>query len=356
MSEAEAREKTERLLKVGRAARARIMGGLVLAVPVLLLKLHWIYIVFLSLYILQSVINLLFIRKGMGLYIASYLRTGLDLVLVTWAVHFAGAHSSIVIIAYPLICVLCTVSNTLRMGVTMSVLGSGLYLSLLLMEYRGVLPHPPLLAGMPYDASSVPMLLSSWIIMSLSMFGGTFAAGGIMRQLREKDEELEKAHGELKKLFREREVERVRLSEELKEAREIQERLFPRLDRPIKGLEIDGACMISQEVGGDYYDVSADRQGRVAVWIGDVSGKGAGAALVMTMIKSACNLSVPSLGSPRDLLVMLNAHLRALAPTRSMTFFFMTADIPGRRLIFSNAGHPTPYLSPRLDSVRLPCA
>ena len=74
-------------------------------------------------------------------------------------------------------------------------------------------------------------------------------------------------------------AQRERLNRELEIAREVQEDLFPQRLPPVQGLDFCGHCRPAREVGGDYYDFLELPEGRLGIAIGDVSGKGVGAAL-----------------------------------------------------------------------------
>jgi sigma-B regulation protein RsbU (phosphoserine phosphatase) len=80
---------------------------------------------------------------------------------------------------------------------------------------------------------------------------------------------------------------RERLHREVEIAREVQERLFPQRLPLIEGLDYSGACRPAQGVGGDYYDFLALPGGRLGVAIGDVSGKGISAALLMASLEAS---------------------------------------------------------------------
>ena len=86
-------------------------------------------------------------------------------------------------------------------------------------------------------------------------------------------------------------AQRERLNRELEIAREVQERLFPQRLPPVPGLDYCGCCRPAREVGGDYYDFLELPEGRLGIAIGDVSGKGIGAALMMASLESftACS-------------------------------------------------------------------
>src|SRR5579872_4706778 len=82
-------------------------------------------------------------------------------------------------------------------------------------------------------------------------------------------------------------AQRERLNRELEIAREVQEHLFPQRLPPSPGLQYCGQCRPAREVGGDYYDFLALPDGRLGIAIGDVSGKGVGAALMMASLEAS---------------------------------------------------------------------
>ena len=140
-----------------------------------------------------------------------------------------------------------------------------------------------------------------------------------------------------------RERERQRLEQELSIAREIQQGLVPQGLKDYPNLSITGLYRPCDEVGGDYFDVFQLPDGRIALLIADVAGKGLGAALVTTMLQGA--FSGMTLGV--DLVKVFN-HLNQFlchraAAGRCATIFFGLLD-PGGDLEFVRAGHPTPLL------------
>src|SRR5215471_21478946 len=82
-------------------------------------------------------------------------------------------------------------------------------------------------------------------------------------------------------------AQRERLNRELEIAREVQEHLFPQRLPFVPGLDYCGCCRPAREVGGDYYDFLELTQGRLGIAIGDVSGKGVGAALMMASLEAS---------------------------------------------------------------------
>ncbi len=82
-------------------------------------------------------------------------------------------------------------------------------------------------------------------------------------------------------------AQRERAVREMEIAREVQERLFPQEMPELQGATIAGACRPAMGVGGDYYDVFALADGRLGIAIGDVSGKGISAALLMASLRAS---------------------------------------------------------------------
>jgi sigma-B regulation protein RsbU (phosphoserine phosphatase) len=141
----------------------------------------------------------------------------------------------------------------------------------------------------------------------------------------------------------EHERERQRLEQELSIAREIQQALVPQGLRDYPHFSITGTYRPCDEVGGDYFDVFSLSDGRVALLIADVAGKGLGAALLTTMLQGA--LSGMTLGvDPVKVFNHLNRFLCDRAAVgRCATMFFGVLD-PDGTLEFLRAGHPSPLL------------
>ncbi len=114
----------------------------------------------------------------------------------------------------------------------------------------------------------------------------------------------------------------------------------------LAGATIAGHCRPAQGVGGDYYDVFDLPDGRTGIAIGDVSGKGISAALLMASLRAS--LRGVTLDSPRDFANLMDKVNRlvfeASASNRYATFFFAAFDPATRRLDCVNAGHNPPIL------------
>ncbi len=145
-------------------------------------------------------------------------------------------------------------------------------------------------------------------------------------------------------------AQRERIDREIEVAREVQERLFPQEFPSIDGVSLAGHCRPAQGVGGDYYDLFLLGDGRMGFAIGDVSGKGISAALLMASLRAS--LRGMALDAPRDLASMMEKVNRlvyeASASNRYATFFFATLNTATRELVYVNAGHNAPFLVRRV--------
>jgi serine phosphatase RsbU (regulator of sigma subunit) len=144
---------------------------------------------------------------------------------------------------------------------------------------------------------------------------------------------------------REAEHERARLENELALARRIQARLLPEAPPVVHGLEIAGASESAREVGGDYFDHIDLGRGRVALVIADVSGKGVGAALLMSAFRASLVSHDLSHTDPAHLAVRLNGFLHhSVDPGKFVTAFVGFLDAASGALHYVNAGHNPPVL------------
>jgi sigma-B regulation protein RsbU (phosphoserine phosphatase) len=141
-------------------------------------------------------------------------------------------------------------------------------------------------------------------------------------------------------------AERERSSRELEIAREVQERLFPQNFPPVPGLDCAGCCRPARGVGGDYYDFLKLDDGRLGVAVGDVSGKGIAAALLMASLQAS--LRGQTLAGLHDLSALMQNVNRlvydASTSNRYATFFYGEYNSVTRRLDFVNAGHNPPVI------------
>jgi sigma-B regulation protein RsbU (phosphoserine phosphatase) len=175
--------------------------------------------------------------------------------------------------------------------------------------------------------------------------------------------------------------EKQRLENELAIAQEVQDQLFPRQTAGLESLEVHGFCRPARTVSGDYYDFLSASSHKLILAVGDISGKGISAALLMATIHSAVRAySVENLPqmrepvavgavagsgrimatwpegievSPGALLGLLNHQLfESTPPEKYATLFVGIYDGRSRTLTYSNGGHLPPILIGKDGTVR----
>ncbi len=140
----------------------------------------------------------------------------------------------------------------------------------------------------------------------------------------------------------------AQLGRDLEAAREIQTRLLPPVPSQLAGLEAAAALRPASVVGGDFYDL-VPMGDRLGVALGDVSGKGIPAALLMVMVRTLLREVARSLVEPGEVLGWLNASLcRDMPPNMSVSLVLAVLDPahPGH-ITLANAGHPAPLVMRR---------
>ena len=140
-------------------------------------------------------------------------------------------------------------------------------------------------------------------------------------------------------------VQRERMSRELEIAREVQEHLFPQRLPSVPGLDYCGRCRPAREVGGDYYDFLELPKGRLGIAIGDVSGKGIGAALMMANLEASLRGQASVGNDLAELIKRVNDLVYGASPANSYaTLFYGEYDPSSRHLSYVNAGHNPPVV------------
>ncbi|PJA76097.1 hypothetical protein CO151_03985 [bacterium CG_4_9_14_3_um_filter_65_15] len=136
-----------------------------------------------------------------------------------------------------------------------------------------------------------------------------------------------------------------RLKQELSMARSIQERLLPGVYPTIEGFEVVGTSIPSREIGGDYYDFMAQGEDLIGIAIGDVSGKGMPAALLMSNLQASLHGQVLHPGSVSSVVTSVNDLLvRSTDPHMFATFFYGLLDTGTGHFTCTNAGHNPPLV------------
>jgi sigma-B regulation protein RsbU (phosphoserine phosphatase) len=137
----------------------------------------------------------------------------------------------------------------------------------------------------------------------------------------------------------------LRMQEELRLAYEIQTNLLPKEAPLLPGYDIAGRSLPAKEVGGDYFDFLAVEENRLAFCLGDVSGKGLPAALLMANLQAAVRSQVVAETSLASCVQRANSLLfHNTSAEKFATLFFGFLDASGHVLHYCNAGHNHPFL------------
>jgi serine phosphatase RsbU (regulator of sigma subunit) len=140
-------------------------------------------------------------------------------------------------------------------------------------------------------------------------------------------------------------VEKQRIEQGLEVARDIQRSLLPRGGMSIAGMEIHGVSVACEETSGDYFDYIKRPSGRLGLVVGDVSGHGIGAALLMSTARALLRSLTATDASPADIITRVNAFLSEDVETgRFMTLFYGELDLERRELHYVRAGHNEPMI------------
>jgi serine phosphatase RsbU (regulator of sigma subunit)/pSer/pThr/pTyr-binding forkhead associated (FHA) protein len=143
----------------------------------------------------------------------------------------------------------------------------------------------------------------------------------------------------------ENQMERQRLENELQLASEIQQRFQPTAAPQLPGYEFQGISFPCYEIGGDYYDFIRKDDGRLVITLGDVSGKGTAAALLMSSLHAAVHAQCSATNSIVDTICAVNRYLAENIPSnRFVTLFYAELDPITGVLSFINAGHNPPLI------------
>jgi sigma-B regulation protein RsbU (phosphoserine phosphatase) len=163
----------------------------------------------------------------------------------------------------------------------------------------------------------------------------------------------------------EQQREKERMQSELEIAQEVQNNLFPQGEVDMPGLELHGICKPARTVSGDYYDFLIMGETELTLAMGDISGKGISAALLMASLHSAVRAyrfagedclddsgvvrpilnGNATFSSPGKVLSMLNRHLyRTTQPEKYATLFLAHYNTNTRKLLYSNGGQLPPFV------------
>jgi sigma-B regulation protein RsbU (phosphoserine phosphatase) len=146
-------------------------------------------------------------------------------------------------------------------------------------------------------------------------------------------------------------ADKQRIKRELEIAREVQQKFFPKFTPQLPGISLAGRCLPAREVSGDFFDFLPLAEYALDVVVGDISGKGISAALLMASLQSAIRAQPPLAleAHPADgrrlatLMHVLNRHLYVLTPPEKFaTLCYLSLQADRQRVSYCNAGHETP--------------
>ena len=148
-----------------------------------------------------------------------------------------------------------------------------------------------------------------------------------------------------------------RLQQEMQHAHDLQMRLLPSVDTVAPTATVAARVVPAESVGGDLYNLFRLGPGKTGVMIGDVSGHGYQAALIMALAMSASAIHAQTTADPGETLAALLASMRDELATTEMfiSMFYGVVDRNAGRLHYANAGHPHAFVIPKSGKVeRLP--
>ena len=178
-------------------------------------------------------------------------------------------------------------------------------------------------------------LFVSRVVLVFVLLTTSYVVAAALRQVR-RLEQREREHMQL--AFE-------RLSAEVQIAREIQTALLPKAVQAPPGWEVEAFYQPAADIGGDFYDIIYLPDGRRGLLIGDVTGHGVGAALLMAATMGTLRAEAPRSVSPGEVLRRANEKLCEEIPEKSfVTCLYAILEPSSGRLIFANAGHPVPYI------------
>jgi sigma-B regulation protein RsbU (phosphoserine phosphatase) len=138
---------------------------------------------------------------------------------------------------------------------------------------------------------------------------------------------------------------RERMERELELATEIQQRFQPSGPPTVSGYEFQGISFSCYEIGGDYYDFIYREDGRIMVALGDVSGKGTAAALLMSSLHASIHAQIAAKRTLEQTVTSINKYLVENTPSnRFVTLFIAELDPATHEIRFINAGHNPPLI------------
>jgi phosphoserine phosphatase RsbU/P len=164
------------------------------------------------------------------------------------------------------------------------------------------------------------------------------------QELRQHNQQLAKAYTELREAQAQI-IEQETLARELHLAREIQARMLPSVLPALPGYDIGACSLPARMVGGDFYDVFPLDADRLGIAIGDVSGKGIPAALLMGLTSALLRVEAYHAGSPEEVVRNVNRHLLDRSSEEFVTLLYGVLYSRSAEFSYVRAGHELPMIS-----------
>jgi len=212
---------------------------------------------------------------------------------------------------------------------------------------------------------SAPLVVKSRLIGILTVYNKTDASGGFD----ESDQRLLSIIAaqsaqivENARLYEEEQAYRF-MQREISMASDIQKKMLPSESPELSGYSVSGKNLSARSIGGDYFDFIELGNSKWAVCLGDISGKGLPAALLMSNLQAILRTLAVHISDPAEILRHANHLLYKITnPEKFATLFFGVLDTAKHHLIYSSAGHEPPFhlgqegKCQRLDTGGLPLA
>lgn len=272
------------------------------------------------------------------------------LALILWLLPVAARHLgrwggsltavAVAAVILPPLLIAAPLSWTLAVSLVTSAVLVGLFLGtdLLTVLLAGLVSHGLLRAWPLLTAANGSLEIQGWIVVAA--FAAPLLAS--LRYLGSGKEFIYRYEDVPPHVRRIAERERQRV--ELETARRIQSSILPDLPPRLAGVDIAHAYLPASEVGGDFYDVLALEDGRLAVAVGDVAGHGVSSGLIMSMAKSALAVQVTFDPEVPEVFRTLNRTVYQTARKRLLaTLCYALIDPRRLEMVYASAGHLHPY-------------
>ncbi len=266
-----------------------------------------------------------------------FVRIGMDAFLYTMVIYITGGTTSFCLLSYIIFIMMTSLYATKRYGIFAIVTCVIFFNAMTALIYLEVLPPVNILAGdAPVGASiNIPTVaLSNFILILVSVIMH-ISAHSLYASLLNKSSELEVERNKLK-------ARNATIESELAMARSIQDRIIP-AKVPADYIHVMYKPM--DQVGGDFFDfIYFGGTERTGIFLSDVSGHGVPAAFITSMIKTLLLQAGTRVYDPAELLRYMNDVLVDQTAGNFVTAFYGIVDPDSKSIVYSNAGHPHPYV------------